>query len=367
VTKVPFNLAPEDGGPPTETGSAFTFMNLSPHFDLTAVVEALQTANDARLVANPHVAVLENEEAIFQSVSEIPYQQLTQTQQGGQIGTTAFKEAGITLRVRPKVSSDGTIEMLVSPEFSRLTGFTPVESQPIIDRRTATTTLSVANRQTVVIGGLRERRDVGDFKGVPYLKDVRYVGRLFRSRNTDVRESELVVFIMPEIIGPADPMDRRERLIADTTHYRLDQIPEAEGHPPGYIPDHCRIEQTPLPSQENPVERMPQPAENKEASAALQFPQDLAANESPAPALVAQQRPRRLPPVGQSEEVVSVAAKPPTAGTEPADKARLRPDFDSRFRATGGVNPHQQRTTENGLPDPPEEEEQSFWRRYLPF
>ncbi len=64
------------------------------------------------------------------------------------------------------------------------------------DRRTTSTVLRVANRQTVVIGGLRQRSDVGDFKGVPYLKDIKLVGRLFRSRDTDVRESELVVFIM---------------------------------------------------------------------------------------------------------------------------------------------------------------------------
>lgn len=140
-------------------GSTLTFMNLSRHFDITAVAMALQSASDARLLADPHVAVLENEEAIFKGVSEIPYQQLTQTQQGGEIGTTAFKEAGITLKVRPKIAADGTIRMEVMPEFSRLTGFTPGDNQPIIDVRSASTVLTVGNRQTVVIGGLRQRRD----------------------------------------------------------------------------------------------------------------------------------------------------------------------------------------------------------------
>ena len=55
----------------------------------------MQNTNDARLLADPNVAVLENEDAIFEKVQEIPYQQLTQTQQGGSIGTTAFKKAGI--------------------------------------------------------------------------------------------------------------------------------------------------------------------------------------------------------------------------------------------------------------------------------
>jgi general secretion pathway protein D len=214
------------------TGSTLTFMNLSRHLDITAVALALSNTNDARLMGNPNVAVIENEDAIFQSVSEIPFQQLTQTSAGGQIGTTSFKEAGITLRVRPKISTDGTIEMQVTPEFSRLAGFTPGDNQPIIDRRTASTVLRVADRQTVVIGGLRQRSDIGDFKGVPYLKDIPGLGRAFRSRDTDVRESELVVFIMPEIIGFSDPPLPREQLVANTLNARLDQIPVAEGLPP---------------------------------------------------------------------------------------------------------------------------------------
>jgi general secretion pathway protein D len=224
VTAVPF---------PTGTvGNTLTFTNLSRNFDLTAIAMCLQGAKDARLLADPSVSVLENEEALFEKVSEIPYQQLTQTQQGGEIGTTAFKKAGITLHVRPKIAADGIIRMDVKPEVSRLTGFTPGDNQPIIDTSSAQTVLTIANRQTVVIGGLRQRSDVGEFNGVPYLKDLKGVGRLFRSRDIDVRESELVVFIMPEIISYADEPNCRQKTAAETIECRLDQVPEAEGCPP---------------------------------------------------------------------------------------------------------------------------------------
>jgi general secretion pathway protein D len=228
VTQVPF--------PAGAAGSTLTFLNLSKYVDIRAVVLALNNTKDSRLLSDPSVAVMENEEAVFQNVSEIPYQQLTQTSQGGNIGTTAFKEAGVTLRVKPKISGEGVIRMEVSPEFSRLTGFTPGDNQPIIDKRTATTTLNVANGQTIVIGGLRQRDDVGDFKGIPYLKDMRVVGNLFRSRNTDVRESELVVFICPEVITPDDPVNHRQQMIVDTLGCRLNMIPEAEGCPPPPCP-----------------------------------------------------------------------------------------------------------------------------------
>ena len=213
-------------------GNTLTFTNLSKNIDLTAVAQCIQKAKDARLLSDPNIAVLDNEEAILEQVQEIPYQQLTQTQQGGDIGTTAFKKAGITLHVRPKISADGIIRMEVRPEVSRLTGFTPGDNQPIIATSSASTTLTIANRQLVVIGGLRQRQDVGDFTGVPYLKDLRVVGRLFRSRDTEVRESELIVFIMPEIIAYDDEPNCRQRQAADTIDCRLDQVPQAEGCPP---------------------------------------------------------------------------------------------------------------------------------------
>jgi general secretion pathway protein D len=227
VTQVPFASG--------AVGNTLTFMNLSRHVDLNAVARCLQQAKDARLLADPNVAVLDNEEAILENVEEIPYQQLTETQQGGQIGTTAFKKVGITLHVRPKIASDGIIRMDVKPEASRLTGFTPGDNQPIIATNSAQTVLTVANRQLVVIGGLRQRQDVGDFTGVPYLKDLKVVGRLFRARNTEVRESELVVFIMPEIIPYCDEPTRRQMQAAETVDCRLAQIPEAEGCPPCFM------------------------------------------------------------------------------------------------------------------------------------
>jgi general secretion pathway protein D len=164
--------------------------------------------------------------------------------------------------VRPKISSDGTIRMEVAPEFSRLTGFTPGDNQPIIDRRTAATTLRVANGQTVVIGGLRQRQDIGDFKGVPYLMDIRYVGKLFRARDTNVRESELVVFISPEIIDQADPINFREQRVLDTIGCRLNQVPPAEGCPPPCGYEFPAVEPVRLPPPEGTEDGSMTPADD---------------------------------------------------------------------------------------------------------
>jgi general secretion pathway protein D len=336
----------------TAAPSNIAFGTMSRHIDLNTVVHALQQANDARLLADPNVAVLDNEQAVFRSVREIPIQQLTETQQGGNIGTTAFRDAGITLTVTPKVASDGTICMVVAPEFSRHVG-NDDNGQPIIDTREAKTTLRVANRQTIVIGGLRQREDIGEFDGIPYLKDMKVVGRLFRSRNTTVRESELIVFIMPEIISCADKPTPRQQVAEDTLRCRLDGIPEAEGCPPC-----CRR----LPPEiiDDGLDQLPpmngEPAPTEEDGTAsrtfplIQQPDDLAplsaavipsaecqfgvvGRTEHVRALMAEGRLRRLPTVSPPQ----LAEQSPVA--EDTIQGPLAPREDNVIRTADGASP----------------------------
>lgn len=346
--------APFDGN-----GSGFTFYSISSNVNIQALVLALQSAEDSRLLADPNVTVMDNEKANIESVQEIPFQQLTQTGAGGNIGTTAFKPVGIKLDVTPKIANDHTIDMTVVPEFSRLTGFTPNDNQPIIDTRKATTRVRIGNGQTLMIAGLRQRNDVGDFSGVPLLKDIRFVGHLFRARNTQIEESELVVFVTPEIVGYTDPLGERDRLSADTIRCRLDHIPAAEGCPPcgpGCYGGGCHEGHGgPLPAEgaeyvvpESVSSPGPEPVDALDLNAPLPSgdPVEVAPAVTPMteditpetanrpvglnyPKLV-QGAPRRLPPIG--------GALDGSTNPDAAEPARaLRVAYGDRFRAPGGV------------------------------
>ena len=82
---------------------------------------------------------------------------------------------------------------------------TPGISSPLIQNRNVSTELSLADGQTVAIGGLiSDNRNAGD-AGVPYLKDIPGVGQLFRSQTVSRDRTELIVFITPYVIsGDAD-------------------------------------------------------------------------------------------------------------------------------------------------------------------
>jgi type IV pilus assembly protein PilQ len=191
------------------TTAAVRFGWLNNSVDIDVLLRAEQERLDAKLLANPRILVLNNETATIKIVSEIPYQQLTQSALGGSIGTTGFREAGVELRVTAHLAArDQMVRLHLRPAFSVVTGEVQVPvagttiayPQPIVDRREADTKLIVKNGQTVVLGGLRRKEVTRQLNKVPLLGDVPLAGNLFRFTGERTVNSELLVFITPWIV-----------------------------------------------------------------------------------------------------------------------------------------------------------------------
>ena len=188
---------------------SLSFGVLNEHLDIEALLIAEQEQDFAKLLANPRILVLDNKPASFKAVTEIPYQELTQ-EAGGNIGTTEFKEVGVTLEVTPHVTRDGMIRLEIKPAFqvhvgdvlvtTETFGATRTSPQPVVDTREAETTALVKDGQTVVIGGLRKRTVSRLVDKIPLLGDIPLLGALFRFEGEKTTDSELVVFITPHII-----------------------------------------------------------------------------------------------------------------------------------------------------------------------
>ena len=105
--------------------------------------------------------------------------------------------------------------MQVQPEYSVVVDF--IENNPVIDSRTAQTTLRVQDGHMFVLGGLRQKTITETVRGVPFLKDMKHIGKLFRAHESQVRESELIVFIKPEIVVPCSlgtPREERAKCVS---------------------------------------------------------------------------------------------------------------------------------------------------------
>jgi len=194
---------------------------LNDNVDIDATFKAAKDDIKARLLANPKILVLNDQEANIKIVSEIPYQELTQTSGGGNIGTTKFKEVGVELRVTPHIARDSKIRLNLSPVFSVQTGsvalviptgLTAMTSpQPIVDKRQATTEALITDGETVVIGGLRKRDVVQEMSKIPLIADIPILGELFKFRGEKTVNSELIVFITPRVVSKPEMSDSEAR------------------------------------------------------------------------------------------------------------------------------------------------------------
>ena len=208
----------------TNPGASVTFSLLDSPWTITGVFDLLQTMDNVKVLANPRVLAVNNRQANIEIIEEIPYQVLTQTSAGGQIGTTSFKEVGIKLGVLPRVAADGTVHVKLTAEESSPTTST-VKEIPVIQTRRADTTMIVPDGQIVALGGLRRHTRTTNEDKVPGLGDLKGVGFLFRRVETVDAETELVVFIRPKIIRPRQPLTAREKTLAGAINHP-DQRPQ---------------------------------------------------------------------------------------------------------------------------------------------
>lgn len=214
----------------TEGVSQLGIRTITNAFDTTLLLEALDTSSEAKLLADPSITCADRKPASIKIVEKIPVIAINPVEGSNVVvAQVEFEDAGIILNVVPRVGRDGTIEMNVQPEYSVVTGFTGTEGNryPIIDSRTAETTVRVGDGHMFVLGGLRQKTVTETISGVPYLRDMRFIGKLFRNHDTQVRESELIVFIRPEVITPFDCGRPRQRVAAKTSSYELDAIAHA--------------------------------------------------------------------------------------------------------------------------------------------
>ena len=193
---------------------------LTNSIDIDALLKAEQEITDAKLLANPRILVLDNEQATFDIVTEHPY--VERTISGSQITETVkFKEVGIKLVVTPHLTREGMIRLHLQPEFGIKVGVVQVETNdvPIVDTRKVDTIALVRDGQTVVLGGMRKKDTTKQINKIPLLGDIPILGGLFRFEGEDTAITELIVFITPRIVPQEPVLSLDEHLAFEETRF----------------------------------------------------------------------------------------------------------------------------------------------------
>lgn len=195
----------------------FTQFNLSdllniflfrPDINLGATIKLLQQNQVLQILAEPNLLAISGQPAHFLAGGEFPYPVVQNT--GGGVGfgtvTIVFKPYGVKLEFVGTIEDNDTIRLKVAPEVSSLdytnaitiSGFT----MPAIQTRRAETEIELKDGQSFGIAGLLDQRTTVQLSKVPGIGDIPILGELFKSRNINKTNSELIVLVTPTIVDP---------------------------------------------------------------------------------------------------------------------------------------------------------------------
>ncbi len=161
---------------------------------LTLELSALEAEGMGEVISQPKVIAGNQQTAVIQSGSEVPYQEATSS------GATAvqFKEATLKLEVTPQITPDNRVIMKLVVNKDSIGEI--VGGVPTIDVTQLETQVIANNGETVVLGGIFEQTVVESVAKTPILGDIPYLGSLFKTTSRENDKQETLIFITPRIL-----------------------------------------------------------------------------------------------------------------------------------------------------------------------
>jgi general secretion pathway protein D len=181
--------------------------HVSGTFYLGALARFLESNADGNTLSTPNLLTLDNEEARIVIGQNVPFVtgQFTNTGAGtGSVNpfqTIERKDVGLTLRVRPQISENGTVKMQIFQEVSSVDP-TSVNSTTglITNKRSIESNVVVDDGAIIVLGGLLQDEYSGNQEKVPGLGDVPLLGNLFKAEARNRKKTNLMVFLRPVVV-----------------------------------------------------------------------------------------------------------------------------------------------------------------------
>ncbi len=197
--------------------------------DLDVAVKALASNGRGNVMQTPRVQTSHAIPASFFTGETVPY--VSASYAGGAYGgsSTSFQqmEVGIGLNVTPYITPDGLVVMDIQQTIEEISGYTEIANVgkvPNTSRREASATVSVQDKDTIILGGYIRTAKNNSKSGVPVLKDIPLLGALFRTKSEDHSRSELIVLLRPTVL----PTPHDAAIMAGAEQDRLPGIRQME-------------------------------------------------------------------------------------------------------------------------------------------
>ncbi len=174
----------------------------------------LQANGDGNILSTPNLLTLDNEEAkivIGQNVPFVTGQYTNNNSSNGSVNpfqTVERKDVGLTLRVKPQISENGTVKLTIFQEVSSVQASSINSATGLItNKRSIESSVLVDDGAIVVLGGLLQDEYSGNQEKVPVAGDIPFFGNLFKSETRSRKKTNLMVFLRPVVVRDAQQSD----------------------------------------------------------------------------------------------------------------------------------------------------------------
>ena len=216
-------------------GAGFSYTVRNSAGNVRAVLNALSSKTDLKVVASPTLMVLDNHTAAINVGTQQPFEAGQTINSDGKLITNnlQYKDTGVSLEVTPSVNAGNIVTMTVNQSVTDVGAQDEVTKQRSFLQRQVSSRVAVRSGESIVMGGLIQESASKGRSGVPWLHDIPVVGNLFGSSNTEGLRTELIVIITPRVVR--NDVDVRE--VGDSLRQHMGQLAPLLNPVPPQLPE----------------------------------------------------------------------------------------------------------------------------------
>jgi len=195
-----------------------------------ALLDFLIKHVNAKILNEQTLWTEDNEEASFFKGQTVAFQMGTSVSEtGGRVTSDfEFEDVGMTLAVRPSITPERNVDMIVSVILSQLTGAF-VNGQPVRTRMQTKTNMIVSDGDTLMLGGILFQENSKTKRKIPLLGDLPLVGGLFQHNDMALVNNEMIVFITPSVISETIELSEKAKKQIEEANQRLQEMRDEFG------------------------------------------------------------------------------------------------------------------------------------------
>lgn len=158
----------------------------------------------ANVISSPHIVAANHREATFKIGNKVPIIESIRPSDAGPIKSFDIKDVGIELTVTPHINRGNQIDMEVFQTINALQSYDAKEGTANMSNREVKTNVSLADGETLILGGFIEERVTKTENKIPLLGDLPMVGKAFRKKQNNKEKVELLIFITPKVLDTVE-------------------------------------------------------------------------------------------------------------------------------------------------------------------